>query len=242
MTIKKFFSLLPFLVKFHLITTSEELNNNIVPPEIIAGIAAHAGACNWGSIYYDVLQSLIRQHNYKNILEVGVALGGHAETLLSNTNIEKYFGIDPYLYNYDSGDTFSHTVGAYSNRPPQENCDYLYMWVKNYRLSKFGLRCQLIRATSMDAAVLFEDASLDCIFIDGDHRFSAVLQDLELWWPKLKPGGLIAGDDYWMPSVATAVNQFFSTLKIDLILFISNANYKIWGVYKNNPYRCINLT
>jgi hypothetical protein len=206
-----------------------------VPQDVLEKIEQHVATCGWGTLYYDVVPMLIKKHNYKNILEVGVALGGHAEALLTNTEVEKYFGIDPYsaASDLDPKDAFIQTVGAYSRRSAQANCDYLYSWVKHYRLSKFNTRCCLIRATSSEAAKEFADGSLDCIFIDGDHSFKAVMQDLELWWSKLRPGGLMVGDDYWMPAVAKAVNQFFAARQRPVSLFISETGYKIWGAYKS---------
>jgi hypothetical protein len=53
-----------------------------------------------------------------------------------------------------------------------------------------------------------KDESLDCIFIDGDHTYDAVLADLTFWWKKLRVGGQILGDDYSMESVSNAVNVF----------------------------------
>mmetsp|Transcript_27045 Transcript_27045/g.59007 ORF Transcript_27045/g.59007 Transcript_27045/m.59007 type:complete len:115 (-) Transcript_27045:1572-1916(-) len=42
----------------------------------------------------------------------------------------------------------------------------------------------------------FEDESLDFIYIDARHDFCSVLEDLELYWPKLSCGGIYAGHDY----------------------------------------------
>jgi predicted O-methyltransferase YrrM len=43
----------------------------------------------------------------------------------------------------------------------------------------------------------FENESLDFIYIDGDHSWTGVKNDITLWWPKLKPGGIMAGHDYF---------------------------------------------
>ncbi len=37
---------------------------------------------------------------------------------------------------------------------------------------------------------------IDYLYIDADHTYEAVTSDLEDWWPHLKIGGLITGDDY----------------------------------------------
>jgi len=45
----------------------------------------------------------------------------------------------------------------------------------------------------------FEDGEYDVIYIDGAHDYDSVLQDIELYYPKIKSGGLICGHDYMMP-------------------------------------------
>jgi predicted O-methyltransferase YrrM len=53
-----------------------------------------------------------------------------------------------------------------------------------------------IKATSKAAARKFKAQSLDVVFIDLDHSYEAVKEDIKLWLPKVKKGGYIAGDDY----------------------------------------------
>jgi hypothetical protein len=72
------------------------------------------------------------------------------------------------------------------------------------------------RATSLDAVATFSDAYFDWIYIDGDHSYQAVLDDLLAWYAKLRPGGCIALDDYeWRDednrtSVRSAINAFLA--------------------------------
>lgn len=54
-----------------------------------------------------------------------------------------------------------------------------------------------IQKPSMDAVRDFKDHSLDFVYIDGDHRFDYVMQDLIEWSKKIRPGGIIAGHDYY---------------------------------------------
>lgn len=64
---------------------------------------------------------------------------------------------------------------------------------------------------SVTASKLYKDQSLDFIFIDADHTYEAVYQDLIHWVPKLKFGGHIAGHDYFNdPGVKYAVRAFFN--------------------------------
>ncbi|MBI4707647.1 MAG: class I SAM-dependent methyltransferase [Candidatus Omnitrophica bacterium] len=48
---------------------------------------------------------------------------------------------------------------------------------------------------SKDAALTFKDKSCDLIFIDGDHSFEITKQDIEMWMPKVKKGGILCGHD-----------------------------------------------
>lgn len=46
------------------------------------------------------------------------------------------------------------------------------------------------------AAGFIKDGVLDMVFIDSDHRYSAVCKDIQCWVRKVKPGGIIAGHDF----------------------------------------------
>ena len=58
-----------------------------------------------------------------------------------------------------------------------------------------GLNATICRKFSADAAADVPDASLDFVYIDGNHSYAAATQDLELWVPKVKRGGIAAGHD-----------------------------------------------
>ena len=70
----------------------------------------------------------------------------------------------------------------------------------------------LIVAPSTRAARRFAPGSIDFAFIDAGHDYQSVLSDLAAWWPRVKPGGVLAGQDYadpgW-PEVMRAVHDFF---------------------------------
>ena len=66
-----------------------------------------------------------------------------------------------------------------------------------------------IRGSSHDVCSQFEDCSVDFLFIDGNHTYEFVRKDLELWFPKIRAGGVIAGHDYSWDGVRRAVDEFF---------------------------------
>lgn len=79
------------------------------------------------------------------------------------------------------------------------------------RLAPFNAK--IIKKFSTDAAQDFEDESLDFVYIDANHEYKFVKQDIELWAPKVRIGGIVAGDDYYMTragnmGVIQAVNEY----------------------------------
>jgi hypothetical protein len=120
-------------------------------------------------------------------VEIGCAFGGFSERIL-----EQWPGmlhlVDPWVQQDSSVYREITNTAA-----PWE--DWLALAKKN--TERFGDRAQLHRMFSHEAAPLFPDGSLDFVYIDGNHSFEAVTQDLELWWPKVKAGGLFSGHDYY---------------------------------------------
>jgi predicted O-methyltransferase YrrM len=81
------------------------------------------------------------------------------------------------------------------------------------------------RMSSEQGSTLFQDNSVDFIFIDAMHTYEAVSDDLNKWFPKLKSGKMIAGHDYDWEGVKKAVDEFFGVDNI----YIHNTS---WIYYK----------
>merc|ERR1719198_2520556 len=64
------------------------------------------------------------------------------------------------------------------------------------RLERFWPRVHFVQQKSHVGSRLFDDDSLDFVFIDAGHDYCSVETDMKSWWPKLRSGGLFAGDDY----------------------------------------------
>jgi predicted O-methyltransferase YrrM len=64
-----------------------------------------------------------------------------------------------------------------------------------------------VRMTSLEAAKLYEDDSVDFIMIDGEHTYEAVKADIQAWLPKMKNGGVMTGDDAFSPLVVRAATE-----------------------------------
>eukprot|EP00913_Durusdinium_trenchii_P028263 g26492.t2 len=68
---------------------------------------------------------------------------------------------------------------------------------------------------------------VDFVFVDGSHAYEDVFLDLRVWWPKVRPGGVMAGHDYNAPNpgVVAAVNEFTDLMNLSLHL---GSDYMWW--------------
>ena len=73
-----------------------------------------------------------------------------------------------------------------------------------------------IQMLSLEASKLYEDESLDFVFIDAQHEYEAISADIAAWYPKVKRGGIIGGHDYDWEGVKQAVDEHF--FKPELVL------------------------
>ena len=90
---------------------------------------------------------------------------------------------------------------------------------------------------STEAASIILDETVDVVYIDARHDYRSVAQDIDAWWPKVRPGGILAGHDYLntythgtLISVKPAVDEF--VLREGLLLFTTLDNFPTWFVYK----------
>ncbi len=82
-----------------------------------------------------------------------------------------------------------------------------------------GLDLTVHAASSAEAAATFSDASADFVWLDAGHDHASVAADIAAWLPKVKPGGVLGGDDWPMDGVALAVRE---TLGAGVILRSEN--------------------
>ena len=74
-------------------------------------------------------------------------------------------------------------------------------------------RIKLIQNDSISESEKYEDEFFDIVYIDASHDYESVKKDLIHWYPKVKTGGIICGDDYssrWK-GVIEAVDEFFTS-------------------------------
>lgn len=79
---------------------------------------------------------------------------------------------------------------------------------------RYRRRSRLLEMTTHEAADVVKDDSIDFVFIDANHSYEAVLQDLQDWQPKIRKKGWIMGHDWPMGGVQKAVKEFYPGIPV----------------------------
>lgn len=92
-----------------------------------------------------------------------------------------------------------------------------------------------IKEWSHIASKRFSDNSVDAIYLDANHSYEAVKEDLEAWYPKLKKGGIFSGHDYYEGNlqghgVKSAVDEFCAKYGLE-VSSTTNEYCRPEGVY-----------
>lgn len=98
-------------------------------------------------------------------------------------------------------------------------------------------RIKIIRELSVITSCKFENKSLDFVFIDASHDYESVKQDINAWFPKIKPGGTLAGHDYHIAfGVKKAVDEWGINNNAQINTDYNNVWFaKLLGREKPNP-------
>jgi len=120
-------------------------------------------------------------------VEIGVWKGAFAAQVLDRcSSIRTYWMVDPWR----KLDDWNKPKNADHRRLDQAKAEAL-------RVTEFASdRRTVLQGTTLEVVDSIPDASLDFIYIDGDHSLRGITIDLISLWPKLKPGGILAGDDF----------------------------------------------
>jgi len=146
--------------------------------------------------------------------EIGVKGANNSVNILKNLDMKRLYLVDSFKkYN-----------------------GYKY-WAKDYeaiakkRLKKYGDETDLMVGFSQDTVKQFQDGFFDFIYIDANHMYKHVKQDIGLWYPKIKNGGILGGHDFkpgQHNGVYNAVKEFVDKEGLKL-----NSYGNDWWVIKN---------
>jgi hypothetical protein len=132
----------------------------------------------------DLIKNLTNLIGNGKGVEIGVFKGEFSKHILNNWGGTLYM-IDvwrPLGNEYEDASNHKEHIDAYQQT--MEN------------IKGFEDRGIMIRASSEISANMFQDESLDFIFIDANHAYDFVVDDINLWFSKLKKGGIFSGHDY----------------------------------------------
>ncbi len=157
---------------------------------------------------------LVTDNDYKVLVEVGVWKGELSRMLYRVA--EQLYLVDPWevAWNKFTRGTTGELYQCSMGEPPktQDELDRMYRDV-----SSAMPNAVVIRKDSLAASDVIDNESVDFVYLDSVHTYEYCLLEIEFWLPKIKPGGMIAGDDY-VPednAVAKAVDEMFGPQDIE---------------------------
>jgi hypothetical protein len=178
--------------------------------EVVASVPVDYGGGS-GSGKALVIADLIAHHGVRETVEIGVYRGRSllpVAAMLRIIGSGVATGIDPWSVD-EALQEETHAVGAGVNEwvrshPWEETYQSVVERIDGYHLAE---HCRILRMTSEEAAPQFADASVDLVHVDGNHDQAAVERDVELYLPKLKPGGFLVLDDASWDSIRPVVED-----------------------------------
>lgn len=161
-----------------------------------------------------------------NILEIGTHAGNYAEKIYQIFQKSSIYLLDTW----DSNNTDFY----YSSRPGLVEKAY-EMTLNKFKDKK---NVNIIKSDSTIAHKQFEDNFFDWIYIDGDHSYDGVKNDLQNWFKKLKINGILSGHDWDVDlnnqefqkfGVQQALKEFLKNFDKSIELNLTNEIYhKSW--------------
>jgi hypothetical protein len=124
--------------------------------------------------------------NHGKAVELGVKQGEFSREILT-----KWRGD---LFMIDAWKHFSTDYDDIANVSDADHFQFMGSSIANTAWA--GDRANTMRCLSLKAAGLFQNDSFDWVYIDAAHDYANVFNDLTAWWPLVRDGGILWGDDY----------------------------------------------
>ncbi len=172
--------------------------------------------------FRSIVVGLVRAAHAERVVEVGCWLGDLSRRLWKESCIQQLSLVDPLTVEgcnpVRNGRHYHMSMNDAGNMS-QEELDQVYARF----IADIPLHVFFYRMTSVEASKSFRDESLDFVFIDALHFYENVKEDIEIWIPKIRNGGMIAGDDFSDAGRFMGVKQAVSEL-----LPHYNRNTRVW--------------
>ncbi len=168
----------------------------------------------WAAFAHTYDQYLDTAKSGDVVVEVGVCYGKSIAYLAKGARAR---GLDIAIYAIDPwAEWIDADYGGYTWPHPELIAEagghgpfvtFVDQMMKHARAELEAIR--VLRLRSVQAARIFDDASLAMVMIDGGHSYEDVRDDIAAWRPKVRSSGLLAGDDYdpGFPGVVRAVKE-----------------------------------
>lgn len=132
----------------------------------------------------EILTQWWHELDFKIGVEVGVERAVYSKVICKNNpQLERLYLVDPWT-----------AYRGYREHVSQEKLDGFFEITSN-RTRDWPF-VEIIREFSSIASARFDDESLDFVYLDGNHEFRQVVNDISDWYPKVKKGGIISGHDF----------------------------------------------
>jgi cephalosporin hydroxylase len=147
------------------------------------------------------------------IVEVGTFVGGNLCRVgdmvrKSGKNI-KLYGIDNFHFANISTQAIQNVNLKFGDYDTRQDSFYDQL-IKNIKDSDLQSYIEIIDSDSIEAAAKFEDESIDLLFLDGSHSYPYTGEELKVWLPKVKIGGIVSGHDWPAGGIQQAVKENIS--------------------------------
>lgn len=171
---------------------------------------------------WDILASFMLDQSYKTFVEIGCKEGRTTGHILANVPDSRVIAIDPWITQEATNDPTKETYADWDFSQIEAE-----FWAN---VGEHKDRCLMLRCKSDIAATckLPDDFQCDLAFIDALHNYEGVKDDIAIWWPRVRIGGILAGHDFnhkW-PGCERAVAESFDLMQVGV------APDSVWFVMK----------
>jgi hypothetical protein len=191
----------------------------------------------------DEMGKLLESEGFRVGAEVGVQHGTFAQTTLSHwPSCEKYYLIDVWS---------QQTKYVDQANVDNSTQDEIFAAAKN-NVQQWANKTTFMRMRSDQAALKIADSSLDYVYVDARHDYCGAKQDINLFWPKVRRGGIMSGHDYLVAvdvapaqdwslcengernpgAVKGAVDEFAAAQQLQLVVSYQDGSYGSWFLRK----------